>query len=410
MVHHDDSTGDSMATQLTYARISKLSKPGRYFDGGTGLHLLIKKTGNKYWVFRFKLDGKRRDMGLGVFPRVALSDARKAVLEARVLLDSGISPLIERVTPEKTKITATPTTFKQFAQDYVEAKRSEWRNQKHGDQWVFTLTEYAFPVIGSKALDKIETEDVLKILQPIWTTKTETASRLRGRIERILSAATTRKLRTGVNPALWRGHLDTLLPQPKKVAKVKHHPALAYSEVPSLIELLQGRDATTALALEFAILTAARTGEVTGAKRSEVIDNLWIVPAERMKAGRAHRVPLADRALAILEKAKSQDTNSEYLFSRKGKCLSNMGMLTLLKRMQCTVTVHGFRSSFRDWASESATYSHEVCEMALAHTIGNKAEAAYRRGDLLEARRKLMLDWEAYCMGNLGKVVAPKAA
>ncbi len=401
-----------MATQLTYARISKLSKPGRYFDGGTGLHLLINKTGNKYWVFRFKLDGRRRDMGLGVFPRVALSDARKAVLEARMLLDRGISPIVEKVISEKTKTTATPKTFKQFAQEYVEAKRSEWRNEKHGDQWVFTLAEYAFPVIGSKALDEIETEDVLKILQPIWTTKTETASRLRGRIERILSAATTRNLRNGVNPALWRGHLDTLLPQPKRVSRVKHHPALAYSEVPHLIEILQGRDATTALALEFAILTAARTGEVTGAKRCEVIDNVWIVPAERMKAGRAHRVPLVGRALAILEKAKSQDTSSEYLFSRNGKRLSNMGMLTLLKRINYTVTVHGFRSSFRDWAAERATYSHEVCEMALAHTIVNKAEAAYRRGDLLEARRKLMLDWEAYCMGNLGlgEVLALKAA
>ena len=185
---------------------------------------------------------------------------------------------------------------------------------------------------------------------------------------------------------------------------------MAYSEVPHLIEILQGRDAITALALEFAILTAARTGEVTGAKRCEVIDNVWIVPADRMKAGRAHRVPLVGRALAILEKAKSQDSSSEYLFSRNGKRLSNMGMLTLLKRMHYTVTVHGFRSSFRDWASESATYSHEVCEMALAHTIGNKAEAAYRRGDLLEARRKLMMDWEAYCMGNLGEVVALKAA
>lgn len=399
-----------MATQLTFARISKLSKPGRYFDGGTGLHLLIKKTGSKYWVFRFKLDGKRRDMGLGVFPRVALSDARKAVLEARVLLDRGISPIVEKVIPEKTMTSATPKTFKQFAQEYVESRRSEWRNQKHGDQWVFTLTEYAYPVIGSKALDEIETEDVLKILQPIWTTKTETASRLRGRIERILSAATTRKLRNGINPALWRGHLDTLLPQPKRVSRVKHHPALAYSEVPYLMEILQGRDATTALALEFTILTAARTGEVTGAKRCEVVDNVWIVPAERMKAGRAHRVPLVDRALAILEKAKSQDPNSEYLFSRNGKRMSKMGMLTLLKRMHYTVTVHGFRSSFRDWAAERATYFHEVCEMALAHTIGNKAEAAYRRGDLLEARRKLMLDWEEYCMSNLGEGVALKAA
>ncbi len=401
-----------MATQLTYARISKLSKPGRYFDGGTGLHLLIKKTGNKYWVFRFKLDGRRQDKGLGVFPSVALAAARKAVLEARVLLDSGINPLAKKANKKADKHAAKPktTSFKQFALDYVDAKRHEWRNKKHCEQWLFTLKAYAFPVVGEKPLDQIETEDVMKILEPIWTVRTETASRLRGRIERILSAATTRKLRTGVNPALWRGHLDTLLPQPKKVAKVKHHPALAYSEVPSLIELLQGRDATTALALEFAILTAARTGEVTGAKRSEVIDNVWMVPAERMKAGRAHRVPLVDRALAILEKAKSQDTNSEYLFSRNGKCLSNVGMLTLLKRLHYTVTVHGFRSSFRDWSAECTTYSHEVCEMALAHTIGNKAEAAYRRGDLLEARRKLMLDWETYCMGNLGKVVALKAA
>jgi integrase len=399
-----------MATQLVYARISKLSKPGRYFDGGTGLHLLIKKTGKKYWVFRFKLNGKRQDMGLGVFPRVTLADARKAAQESRVMLDDGISPLAKKIAGKAAKTNTKPTTFEKFALEYVEAKRPEWRNQKHGGQWVFSLTEYAFPVIGNKALDKIETEDVLKILQPIWTVKTETASRLRGRIERILSAATTRKLRAGVNPALWRGHLDTLLPQPKKVARVKHHPALAYSEVPSLIEHLQGRDATTALALEFTILTAARTGEVTGAKRDEVIDNVWNVPAERMKAGRTHRVPLVGRALALIQKAKSQDPNSEYLFSRKGKPLSNMGMLTLLKRMHYTITVHGFRSSFRDWAAERAAYSHEVCEMALAHTIGNKAEAAYRRGDLLEARRKMMVDWESYCMGHFGKVIALKVA
>ena len=204
--------------------------------------------------------------------------------------------------------------------------------------------------------------------------------------------------------------MDTLLPQPKKVARVKHHPALAFPEIPQFIEQLQGRDATTALALEFTILTAARTGEVTGARRSEVNGNVWIVPAERMKAGRAHRVPLTDRTLAILEKAHSQDPESEYLFSRNRKPLSNMGMLTLLKRMNYTVTVHGFRSSFRDWAAECAAYSHEVCEMALAHSIGNKAEAAYRRGDLLEARRRLMLDWGAYCMGSFGKIIALQAA
>jgi len=401
-----------MATQLTYARISKLDKPGRYFDGGSGLHLLIKKTGNKYWVFRFKHDDKRQDMGLGVFPRVALADVRKMAQEARVLLDSGINPLAKKTAAKVTKHATAQktTTFKQFAIEYVAAKRPEWRNQKHGDQWVYSLTKFAFPVIGHKSLDKIETEDILKILQPIWVVKTETASRLRGRIERVLSAATTRKLRSGVNPAQWRGHLDTLLPQPKKVARVKHHPALPFEEIPSLIEHLQGRDATTALALEFTILTAARTGEVTGAKREEVIGNIWNVPAERMKAGRTHRVPLVDRALAIIEKAKSQDPNSEYLFSRNGLPISNMGMLTLLKRMHYTITVHGFRSSFRDWAAERDMYSHEVCEMALAHTIGNKAEAAYRRGDLIDARRKLMRDWEDYCMGNFGKVIAIKVA
>ena len=385
-----------MATQLTYARISKLKKPGRYFDGGSGLHLLIKKTGSRYWVFRFKFNSKRQDMGLGVFPRVALADARKTAQEARVMLDSGISPLAKKTTAKAASLATKPKTtlFKQFALEYVEAKRPEWRNQKHGEQWVFTLTEYAFPVIGNKTLDKIETEDVLKILQPIWTTRTETASRLRGRIERILSAATTRKLRTGVNPALWRGHLDTLLPQPKKVARVKHHSALPYAEVPTLIEHLQGRDATTALALEFTILTAARTGEVTGAKHSEVIDNVWIVPAERMKAGRAHRVPLTDRALAILEKAK--DPDSDYLFSRNGKPLSNMGMLTLLKRMHYTITVHGFRSSFRDWAAEQTAYPDEIRKAASGHTVGDSVKAAYQRTDLLEKRRRLMVEWAKF--------------
>lgn len=401
-----------MPAPLTYAKISKLAKPGRYFDGGSRLHLLIKKTGHKYWVFRFKHAGKRQDMSLGVFPRVTLADARKAAQQARVMLDSGISPLAKKIIENATKSTATPTTttFEKFALEYIEARRPEWRNLKHGEQWAATLTKYAYPVIGNKALDTIETEDVLEILQPIWTVKTETASRLRGRIERILSAATTRKLRTGINPALWRGHLDTLLPQPRKVARVKHHPALAYADMPQFFEQLQARDATTALALEFTILTAARTGEVTGAKRSEVNGDVWIVPAERMKAGRAHRVPLTTRALAILAKAKAKDPESEYLFSLNRKHLSNMAMLTLLKRMNYTVTVHGFRSSFRDWAAERAVYSHEVCEMALAHTIGNKAEAAYRRGDLLEARRTLMADWETYCMGDFGKVIALKAA
>ena len=401
-----------MAIQLTYARISKLHNPGRYFDGGSGLHLLIKKTGSKYWVFRFKFNGKRQDMGLGVFPRVTLADARKAAQEARVLLDSGISPLKKKTADKvaQVAVAAKRVTFEDFALECVEAKRPEWRNQKHGDQWVFTLTEYAFPIIGEKALDEIDTDDILAILKPIWTTKTETASRLRGRIERILSAATTRKLRSGVNPALWRGHLDTLLAQPKKITRVKHHPALPYAEIAAFVENLQGRTAMAALALEFTILTAARTGEVTGGKRAEVTDNLWQIPGDRMKSGRSHRVPLVPRAIAILEAAKMRNPKSDYLFSLKGKPLSNMAMLTLLARMKCKVTVHGFRSTFRDWVSEATRHSPELAEMALAHTIGNKVEAAYRRGDLLEARRQLMLDWEAHCMGKFGKVIALRAA
>jgi integrase len=401
-----------MATQLAYAKISKLTTPGRYFDGGTGLHLLVRSATTKYWVFRFMFNGKRQDMGLGVFPRVPLAEARKAAQEARVLLDRGISPLQKKSAEKAAKADAKArrVTFKEFALEYVEAKRPEWRNQKHADQWVFTLTEYAFPVIGGKALDEIDTEDVLAILQPIWTTKTETASRLRGRIERVFSAATTRKLRDGVNPALWRGHLDTLLAQPKKVTRVRHHTALPFADLPQFIEELQGRDAIAALALEFTILTAARTGEVTGAKRCEIADSLWVIPAERMKAGRTHRVPLVARALVILEKAKALDRHSGYLFSRNGRPLSNMAMLTLLSRMKCKVTVHGFRSTFRDWVAEATRHSPELAEMALAHTIGNKVEAAYRRGDLLEARRQLMVDWEAYCMGKFGKVVELKAA
>jgi integrase len=401
-----------MATQLTYAKIIKNTAPGRYFDGGTGLHLLVKSETKKYWVFRFMFNGTRQDMGLGVFPRVTLADARKATQEARVQLDSGISPLMKRAAEKKAKdhVDANPITFKDFALEYVETKQAEWRNQKHAAQWVFTLTEYAFPVIGMKALDEICTEDVLTILKPIWRDKTETASRLRGRIERVLAAATTRKLRTGVNPAIWRGHLDNILAKPKKITRVKHHTALPCSQISAFIESLQGRDAMTALALEFTILTAARTGEVIGAKRSEVTERLWEVPAERMKAGRIHRVPLVARALGILEQAREQDPESDYLFSRKGRPLSNMAMLTLLKRMKCKVTVHGFRSTFRDWVSEVTRHSPELAEMALAHTIGNKVEAAYRRGDLLEARRQLMNDWEAYCMGTMGKIITLKAA
>ena len=295
-----------------------------------------------------------------------------------------------------------------FALDYIETMRPKWRNKKHADQWVSTIRTYAFPILGQMRLDEIDTPHVQEVLMPIWLKIPESASRLRGRIEKILSAAITYKHRQASNPAVWKGHLENLFPAHQE--SFKHHKALAYEELPDFMETLKEVEGMSALALQFTILNASRTGEVLLGKRSEINGDIWTIPATRMKAKQEHQVPLCKRSLELLEIAYSQDPESEYLFSRNRKPLSNMGMLTLLKRMKYAVTVHGFRSSFRDWAAERAAYSHEVCEMALAHTIGNKAEAAYRRGDLLEARRKLMVDWEAYCMGNFGKVVALKAA
>jgi integrase len=247
------------------------------------------------------------------------------------------------------------------------------------------------------ALDEIDTDDILKILTPIWKSKTETASRLRGRLEWILAAACTRKLRDGMNPALWRGHLQTILPAPKKMMEVRHHPALAYRALPEFLIRLRNTEGVAALALEFAILNASRTGEVLGGLRSEVNGDIWTISANRMKARKEHRVPLTSRALEILAIAKAMDEGSQYLFSRNGKPLSNMAMPMLLRRLNKSVTVHGFRSTFRDWVSEETEHSPEVAEMALAHTIKNKVEAAYRRRDLLDRRRNLMQDWLDFC-------------
>ncbi len=401
-----------MKTVLTFKKVESLVQPGRYFDNGTGLHLLVKSISKRYWVFRFTQNGKRKDCGLGVYPKVTLADARKRAQDARFMLDSGKCPIEAKRATKKNdnKLVLSAITFQTFADQWLRTKRAEWRNQKHCEQWQYSLNQFAYPVIGSKTPNEIDTEDILKILQPLWTTKTETASRLRGRLERIISGATTRGLRSGINPAAWRGHLDTILPMPRKVTKVKHHPAMPYAELPAFIEDLQGRDAMAALALEFLILTAARTGEVIGAKRSEILGEIWTIPAERMKATRPHRVPLTTRALAIIQAAKKNSPESEYLFSREGNALSNMAMATLLKRMGISITVHGFRSSFRDWVAEETQHSGEVAEAALAHVIGDKTEAAYRRGDVLQARRRLMLDWESYCMRTPCKVLRLKRA
>jgi len=297
--------------------------------------------------------------------------------------------------------------FSEFAAKCIANKRNEWRNAKHAAQWLSSVERFANPVIGNKLLSQINTEDVVNILHPIWHSKTVTASRLRGRLEWILSSATTLQLRSGLNPAAWRGHLETILPKPNKIKNEQHHKALPYAEIPVFMKNLREMDSMSALALEFVILNANRSGEVLGAKRDEVNSNkLWVIPASRMKANREHRVPLGNRSMELIRIAASLDPQSEYLFSKNGKPLSNMAMPMLLRRMKLDITVHGFRSCFRDWVAEETTHSSEVAEKALAHAVANKVEAAYRRGDLLEHRKRMMADWEKYCMtGQMNNMV-----
>ena len=397
-----------MPTAFTDNFLKNLATPGRYSDRDTrGLSIQIKEQAGKYWTFRYLKDGTRRDLSLGAYPAVTLKEARRRATQLRSQLYDGRSPepnwkvkenLLSPIETERQK----PVLFSQFAVDCVEAKRSEWRNKKHGEQWLSTLQTYAFPVIGDKGLDDIELEDILEILSPIWTTKTETASRLRGRLEWIFAAAITRRLRKTSNPAAWRGLLATVLPKPNKVKQGKHHAALPFREIPSFIKTLQGLTCTSALALEFLILNASRTGEVIGALRTEVNESsIWTIPGSRMKAGKPHRIALTPRSQDILAVARSEDPGSEYLFSKEGRPLSNMALLALMRRLNIPFCVHGFRSSFRDFVSEMTEHRSEVAEMALAHAIPSKTEAAYRRGDLLEPRRALMTDWENHCLSRV---------
>jgi integrase len=389
-----------MPTNLDYRTTLNLKKHGRYTDSLTkGLQLLYKPSETKYWLLRFAFNGKRHELGIGAFPEIMPKEARQIAQEARTLLAKGENPLTSKHA-QKAQIKALERkkiTFRDFALTCVADKKSEWSSNKHTAQWTYSLEKFAFPVIGEMALDEIDTDDILKILTPIWKSKTETASRLRGRLEWILAAACTRKLRNGMNPALWRGHLQTILPAPKKMIEVRHHPALAYRALPEFLALLRNIDGIAALALEFTILNASRTGEVLGGLRFEIDGDIWTISANRMKARKEHRVPLTSRSLEILAIAKAMDEDSQYLFSRNGKPLSNMAMPMLLRRLNSNVTVHGFRSTFRDWVSEETSHSPEVAEMALAHTIKNKVEAAYRRKDLLERRRILMQDWLDFC-------------
>lgn len=390
-----------MTVKLDVKTVTNIKNPGRYTDALVrGLHIWVKPNLRKYWIFRFSHAGKQHNISLGTFPALGIADARLKAQRERERLESGVNPAEQRKLariPRQNRPNLAKTCFRDFALNFVESKRPEWTNQKHGDQWIYTLEEFAFPVIGDKNLNEIETEDILAILEPIWITKTETAARLRGRLELILAAATTRKLRTGMNPAIWRSHLDTILSAPNKLKKGEHHKALSYEQLPAFITRLRQIDKIGAVALEFLILNASRTGEVIGGLRDEINSDIWIIPATRMKAKKEHRVPLCKRSLELLDIANAMDPNSKYLFSRNGKPLSNMAMPMMLRRLNVDATVHGFRSTFRDWVSEETDFSPEVAEMALAHTISNKVERAYRRKDLLARRRVLMNAWSSYC-------------
>lgn len=387
--------------KLTALQVEHLAKPGHYGDG-LGLYLQINPNGQKSWIFRYERLGRERYMGLGPLHKVSLLDAREAAREARQCLVNGEDPLekkrqqVEEQQREEARNLRFDACVAQYLQDHADA----WRNAKHRQQWENTLRTYVSPHFGSVPAREVGTEHVLKALEPIWRSKTETATRVRERIERVLSWAATRGYRAGDNPARWAGHLEMLLPAPAKLKKVKHHAALPFGEVAAFLELLRKEEGTAVRALEFTILTAGRSGEVLGATWSEIdlAAAVWTIPPERMKAGRAHRVPLAPPAVALLKGQDGRDAVRVFPGARKGKPLSGMAMPVVLRRLgREDLTVHGFRSTFRDWAAEQTDYPRELAEVALAHTVGSAVENAYRRGDMFERRRRLMEDWAEWC-------------
>jgi integrase len=391
------------------------AKPGRHADG-SGLFLLVKPNGGRSWLYRYQLNGRERDMGLGAAAgpgAVSLKEARTELDKLRELTKAGIDPLDHRAASraeaaaqaQAGKVAAM--TFASVAEAFIAANEAGWRNAKHRAQWRSTLAAYAFPVFGDLPIADVATSHVMAAIEPIWTVKPETASRVRGRIEAVLDYAKAREWRAGENPARWRGHVANLLPARNKVARVEHHAALPWAKIGGFMGELRARQATAARALEFAILTVARTGEVLGARWREIDTKtgVWTVPAARMKAGREHRVPLSTAAMAILSdmarlRPARDKSGDAYLFpsARRGAPLSGMAMLMLLRRMgRADITAHGFRSTFRDWCAESTAFPGEMAEIALAHTVGDKVEAAYRRGDMIEKRRRMMDDWAASC-------------
>ncbi len=404
--------------KLSADQVKRTVDTGTYGDGG-GLYLQVAPNGTKSWIYRYQIAKRRRWMGLGGFPEISLANARQLRNQHRLQVKAGIDPIevkrenTTKAVEERKKSKAQAMTFERCAEDFIAQKEPEWKSAKHAQQWQNTLKHYAFPIIGLLPVGDIENHHILEILQPIWLKKTETATRVRNRIELILDYASALKFRAGDNPARWRGNLDAILPKPSKVKNVKHHTALPYDDMSQFMAELLGVNGLAAKALILTILTATRTSEVLNARWSEfnLDKRTWTIPSERMKTGKAHRIPLSAPAVDLLNNIKD-GSKSKLVFpgQKQGKSLSNMAMTNTLRRMgRGELTVHGFRSTFRDWVAEKTNYPQRVAETALAHKLKDAAEAAYQRGDLLEKRVQLMQAWAEYCLPKESNVQVLRA-